>query len=119
MAYARERRAFGKPIAQPQGVPFMLADMATELEAARLLVWRAAARKDRGQRFTAEAAMAKLYASEMCERVTSHALQLHGGYGYVHDYDAERHWRDGRITQIYEGTSEIQRLVISSALLRE
>ncbi|HVO20967.1 MAG TPA: acyl-CoA dehydrogenase family protein [Anaeromyxobacter sp.] len=119
LAYARERRAFGKPVAQHEGVQFMLADMATELDAARLLVWRAAARKDRGQRFTAEAAMAKLYASEMCERVTSHALQLHGGYGYVHDYDAERHWRDGRITQIYEGTSEIQRLVISSALLRE
>jgi butyryl-CoA dehydrogenase len=119
VAYARERRAFGKPIAQHQAIQLMLADMATELDAARLLVWRAAARKDRGQRFGTEAAMAKLFASEACERITSHALQIHGGYGYVQDYDAERHWRDGRITQIYEGTSEIQRLVIAAALLRE
>ncbi len=119
IAYARERRSFGKPIAQHQAIQFMLADMATELDAARLLVWRAAARKDRGQRFTSEAAMAKLHASETCERVTSHALQIHGGYGYVKDYDVERHWRDGRITEIYEGTSEIQRLVIAAGLLRE
>jgi butyryl-CoA dehydrogenase len=117
--YARERRAFGRPIAQFQAIQFMLADMQTELEAARLLVWRAAASKDRGVRHTAESAMAKLYASEMCERVTSRALQIHGGYGYVEDFDAERHWRDSRITQIYEGTSEIQRLVISNAVLKE
>ncbi len=119
VAYARERRAFGQPIAQFQAIQFMLADMLTEIEAARLLVWRAASLKDQGVRHTAESAMAKLYASEMCERVTSHALQIHGGYGYVKDFDAERHWRDGRITQIYEGTSEIQRLVISSAVLKD
>jgi len=119
IAYAKDRRAFGQPIAQFQAIQFMLADMQTELEAARLLVWRAAALKDRKQRHTAESAMAKLFASEMCERVTSHALQIHGGYGYVKDFDAERHWRDSRITQIYEGTSEIQRLVISSAVLKE
>jgi butyryl-CoA dehydrogenase len=119
IAYAKERRAFGQPVASFQAIQFMLADMETELEAARLLVWRAASLKDAHGRFTAEAAMAKLFASEMCERVTSHALQIHGGYGYVKDFDAERHWRDGRITQIYEGTSEIQRLVISSALLKE
>ncbi|HET6412710.1 MAG TPA: acyl-CoA dehydrogenase [Anaeromyxobacter sp.] len=119
VAYARERQAFGQPIARFQAIQFMLADMATELEAARLLVWQAAVRKDQGLRHTAESAMAKLFASEMCERVTSHALQIHGGYGYVKDFDVERHWRDSRITQIYEGTSEIQRLVISSAVLRE
>jgi butyryl-CoA dehydrogenase len=118
IAYAKERRAFGQPVADFQAIQFMLADMDTELEAARLLVWRAASLKDAEQRFTAEAAMAKLYASEMCERVTSHALQIHGGYGYVKDFDAERHWRDSRITQIYEGTSEIQRLVIASSVLK-
>jgi len=119
VAYARERQAFGQPIARFQAIQFMLADMATELEAARLLVWQAAVRKGKGLRHTAESAMAKLFASEMCERVTSHALQIHGGYGYVKEFDVERHWRDSRITQIYEGTSEIQRLVISSAVLKE
>ena len=119
IAYAKERRAFGQPVAGFQAIQFMLADMQTELEAARLLVWRAATLKDRNVRHGAESAMAKLFASEMCERVTSHALQIHGGYGYVKDFDAERHWRDSRITQIYEGTSEIQRLVISAALLKE
>ena len=119
VAYARERRAFGQPIAQFQAIQFMLADMETELEAARLLVWRAATLKERHARHTAESAMAKLFASEMCERVTSHALQIHGGYGYMKDFDAERHWRDSRITQLYEGTSEIQRLVISAAVLKE
>jgi butyryl-CoA dehydrogenase len=117
--YAKERKAFGQPIAQFQAIQFMLADMATEIEAARLLVWRAAALHDAGKRFSAEAAMAKLYASEMAERVTSKGVQIHGGYGYVKEYDAERHWRDSRITEIYEGTSEIQRLVISAALLKE
>jgi butyryl-CoA dehydrogenase len=97
----------------------MLADMATEVDAARLLVWRAAAMKDRGVRFTAEASMAKLFASEMAERVTSKALQIHGGYGYVKEFDVERHWRDSRITEIYEGTSEIQRVVISHTVLKE
>jgi butyryl-CoA dehydrogenase len=119
VAYAKERKAFGQPIANFQAIQFMLADMATELDAARLLVWRAASLKDAGVRHSPESAMAKLYASEMCERVTSKALQIHGGYGYVKEYDVERHWRDSRITQIYEGTSEIQRLVISSAVLKD
>jgi butyryl-CoA dehydrogenase len=118
IAYAKERKAFGKPIATFQAIQFMIADMATELDAARLLTWRAATLKDRGVRFSAEAAMAKLYASEMAERVTSKGIQIHGGYGYTKEFDAERHWRDSRITEIYEGTSEIQRLVISGALLK-
>ncbi|HVI74552.1 MAG TPA: acyl-CoA dehydrogenase family protein, partial [Anaeromyxobacteraceae bacterium] len=118
VAYAKDRKAFGKPIASFQAIQFMLADMATEIDAARLLVWRAATLKDRGVRFSAEAAMAKVFASEMSERVTSKAIQVHGGLGYMKECDAERHWRDSRITQIYEGTSEIQRIVISSALLK-
>jgi butyryl-CoA dehydrogenase len=118
-AYAKERKAFGQPIAQFQAIQFMLADMATELDAARLLTLRAATLKDRGVRHSQESAMAKLYASEMSERVTSKALQIHGGYGYVKDYDVERHWRDSRITQIYEGTSEIQRMVISAGVLKD
>jgi butyryl-CoA dehydrogenase len=119
VAYAKERKAFGQPIAQFQAIQFMLADMATELDAARLLVWRAAAMKDQGARHSAESAMAKLYASEMCERVASKGIQIHGGLGYMKECDAERHWRDSRITQIYEGTSEIQRLVISAAVLKD
>jgi butyryl-CoA dehydrogenase len=119
VAYAKDRKAFGKPIATFQAIQFMLADMATEIDAARLLVWRAASLKNGGGRYSAEAAMAKLYASEMAERVTSKAIQVHGGLGYMKECDAERHWRDSRITQIYEGTSEIQRIVISSALLKE
>ena len=119
IAYSKERKAFGQPISQFQAIQFMLADMATELDAARLLVWRAATLKDRGVRHSAESAMAKLFASEMSERVTSRAIQIHGGYGYVKEYDAERHWRDSRITEIYEGTSEIQRIVISSAVLKD
>jgi len=118
LAYAKERQAFGQPISQFQAIQFMLADMATELDAARLLVWRAATLKDKGVRHSAESAMAKLFASEMCERVTSKALQIHGGLGYMRECDAERHWRDSRITEIYEGTSEIQRLVISSSVLK-
>jgi butyryl-CoA dehydrogenase len=118
VAYAKERKAFGKPITQFQAIQFMLADMATEIDAARLLLWRAAWMKDQGVRHSAESAMAKLYASEMCERVTSKAIQVHGGYGYVKEYDAERHWRDSRITEIYEGTSEIQRLVIAANVLK-
>jgi butyryl-CoA dehydrogenase len=116
--YAKERKAFGQPIAGFQAIQFMLADMATEIDAARLLIWRAASLKDQGVRFSAEAAMAKLYASEMAERVTSRAIQIHGGYGYTQDFDVERHWRDSRITEIYEGTSEIQRVVISSNVLK-
>jgi butyryl-CoA dehydrogenase len=118
VAYAKERKAFGNPITQFQAIQFMLADMATEIDAARLLVWRAAWMKDKGVRHSAESAMAKLYASEMSERVTSKAIQIHGGYGYVKEYDAERHWRDSRITEIYEGTSEIQRLVIAANVLK-
>jgi butyryl-CoA dehydrogenase len=118
VAYAKDRKAFGQPIATFQAIQFMIADMATELDAARLLVWRAATLKDKGVRFSAEAAMAKLYASEMAERVTSKGIQIHGGLGYMRECDAERHWRDSRITEIYEGTSEIQRIVISSALLK-
>jgi len=117
-AYAKERHAFGQPIGQFQAIQFMLADMATEIDAARLLVWRAATLKDKHVRHTAESAMAKLFASEMSERVTSKALQIHGGLGYMRECDAERHWRDSRITEIYEGTSEIQRVVISSSLLK-
>jgi len=119
VAYAKERKAFGQPIASFQAIQFMLADMATEIDAARLLVWRAATLKDQGVRHSAESAMAKLFASEMAERVTSRAIQIHGGYGYVKEYDAERHWRDSRITEIYEGTSEIQRIVISGAVLKD
>jgi butyryl-CoA dehydrogenase len=119
LAYAKERKAFGQPISQFQAIQFMLADMATELDAARLLVWRAAWMKDKGMRHSTESAMAKLYASEMCERVTSKGIQIHGGYGYIKEYDAERHWRDSRITEIYEGTSEIQRLVISAGVLKD
>jgi len=118
-AYAKDRKAFGQPIAGFQAIQFMLADMATEVDAARLLIWRAAAMKDKGVRFSAEAAMAKLYASEMAERVTSKGIQIHGGYGYTTEYDAERHWRDSRITEIYEGTSEIQRVVIAASILKD
>jgi butyryl-CoA dehydrogenase len=118
LAYAKERKAFGQPIAQLQAIQFMLADMATELDAARLLVWRAAALKGQGRRYTAEAAMAKLFASEVASRVTTKAIQIHGGYGYMTEYDVERHWRDARITEIYEGTSEIQRLVIAGSVVK-
>jgi butyryl-CoA dehydrogenase len=115
--YALEREAFGGPIAELQAIQFMLADMATEVDAARLLIWRAARLKDAKKGFTAEAAMAKLYASEMSNRVTNKALQIFGGYGYCVDYPAERHLRDARVTEIYEGTSEVQRLVIARSLL--
>jgi butyryl-CoA dehydrogenase len=118
-AYSKERKAFGKPICEHQGIQFMLADMATELEAARLLVWQAAALKDKGARHTAESAMAKLFASEMSGRVTTRALQIFGGYGYTKEYDVERHFRDAKITEIYEGTSEIQRIVIASTGLKD
>jgi len=117
--YGLERKAFGKAVADFEGIQFMFADMATEIDAARLLIWRAADMKHKGQRFTTEAAMAKVFASEMSGRVTDKALQVFGGYGYIQDYPAERHWRDARITQIYEGTSEIQRLVIARQVLAE
>jgi len=119
LRYAKDRKAFDKPIADLQAIQFMLADMATEIDAARLLIWKAALLKDQGVRHSPESAMAKLYASEMASRVTNKALQIHGGYGYLKEFDAERHVRDARITEIYEGTSEIQRLVIAASLLRE
>ncbi len=116
--YAKVRKTFDVPIAQHQAIQFMLADMATELEAARLLTLRAASLKDRGARYTRESSMAKLFASEAANRVADKAVQIHGGMGYSKELDVERHFRDARITEIYEGTSEIQRLVISNALLR-
>ncbi|MCC6213907.1 MAG: acyl-CoA dehydrogenase family protein [Polyangiaceae bacterium] len=115
--YAKERVAFGRPLAEHQAVQFMLADSAAELDAARMLTWRAATLKDRGDRFTQEASMAKLYASEAANRVCNRAMQVLGGYGYVRDFPVERHLRDVRITTIYEGTSEIQRMVIARGLL--
>ena len=119
LAYAKERRQFGRPIADFQAIQFYLADMAMELDAARLLVYKAAWAKATQKRYSLEAAQAKLYASEMAQRVTNKALQIHGGYGYTRDYDVERFFRDARITEIYEGTSEIQKLVISDWILRE
>jgi alkylation response protein AidB-like acyl-CoA dehydrogenase len=116
LVFARDRIAFGKPIAEHQAVNFKLADMATEIEAARQLVWHAAALRDAGKPCLKEASMAKLFASEMAERVCSAAIQVHGGYGYVADFPVERIYRDVRVCQIYEGTSEIQRLVIGRAL---
>lgn len=119
LAYSRERRAFGELLADKQAIQFKLADMATAIDAARLLLLRAAALKDSGQRYTQEAAVAKLFASEMATRVTHQALQVFGGYGYSRDYDLERHYRDARITEIYEGTSEIMRLIIAAQELKK
>ncbi len=116
--YSQERLAFGHPIAEFQVIQFMLADMATEIDAARLLVRKAAWKQDTGARFTIDAAIAKLFASEMATRVTHKAIQVHGGNGYSREYPVERNYRDARITEIYEGTSEIQRLVISSWVLK-
>lgn len=118
LKYSQERLAFGHPIAQFQAIQFMLADMATEIDAARLLVRKAAWKQDTGARFSQDAAIAKLFASEMATRVAHKAIQIHGGNGYSREYPVERHYRDARITEIYEGTSEIQRLVISSWALR-
>jgi alkylation response protein AidB-like acyl-CoA dehydrogenase len=118
LAYAKERQAFGHPIADFQAIQFMLADMATEIDAARLLVRRAAWKQDSGARFSMEASIAKLFASELATRVTHKAIQIHGGNGYSREYPVERNYRDARITEIYEGTSEIQRLVISSWVLK-
>jgi butyryl-CoA dehydrogenase len=119
VAYSKERHAFGGPIANLQAIQHKIADMAVEIDAARLLTYQAAMLKDSGQRFTKESAMCKLYASEMAARVTHQALQVFGGYGYVREYPVERHYRDQRITEIYEGTSEIQRLVIARSVLKE
>ena len=118
LAWSQQRMAFGHPISQFQAIQFMLADMSTEIDAARLLVRKAAWKQDTGARFSMDAAIAKLFASEMATRVTHKAIQIHGGYGYSREYPVERAYRDARITEIYEGTSEIQRLVISSWVLK-
>ncbi|MCA9655996.1 MAG: acyl-CoA dehydrogenase family protein [Myxococcales bacterium] len=117
-SYACERKTFGKRIIEHQAVAFMLADMETEIDAARMLTWRAAVAKTSGARHTRESAMCKLMASEVANRVAKNAIQIHGGNGYVSEYPVERHYRDAKITEIYEGTSEIQRIVIASHLLR-
>jgi butyryl-CoA dehydrogenase len=117
LSYARERTSFGKPIVDHQALNFRLADMATAIEAARQLVWHAASLRDAGLPCLKEASMAKLFASEMAERVCSDAIQIHGGYGYVTDFPVERIYRDVRVCQIYEGTSDIQRMVIGRALV--
>ena len=118
-AYSKERKAFGKEIYKHQAIAFKLADMATEIEAARLLVYRAAADKDAGRNFDQSSAMAKLYASKVAMEQTVEAVQIHGGYGYVKEYHVERLMRDAKITQIYEGTSEVQKIVISRGVLAE
>ena len=115
--YAQSRQQFGRPIGSFQGVAFMIADMATEIEAARQLVWRAAWLKDQGREFGLAAAEAKLFASEVSSRATNHAIQIHGGYGYVSEYPVERFFRDAKLTEIGEGTSQIQRLVIARKIL--
>src|ERR687896_45293 len=116
-AYARERRQFDRPIGAFQGVAFMIADMATRIDAARLMTYRAAWLKDAGKPYTTEAAMAKLFASEVARDVTNDAIQVHGGYGYVTEYHVERYLRDAKLTEIGEGTSQIQRLVIARNIL--
>ena len=118
-ACARERQTFGKPIAQHQAIQWKVADMATELDAARVLTWRAALLKDQGVRHSVESAMAKLLASDVANNAAREAIQVFGGYGYIEDFPVERHFRDAKITEIYEGTSEIQRLVIAGGLLKE
>jgi alkylation response protein AidB-like acyl-CoA dehydrogenase len=118
VAFARERKTFGKPIAEHQAIQFMIADCRTELEAARLLALRAAWLKESGRPFSQEAAMAKLYATEAANRICGRCFQVHGGYGYVKEFPIERHLRDVRVTTIYEGTSEIQRIVIARGALR-
>ncbi|HLX10681.1 MAG TPA: acyl-CoA dehydrogenase family protein, partial [Thermoanaerobaculia bacterium] len=117
LAYAQQREQFGQRLAEFQAIQFYLADMATEIDAARLLTWKAAWTKDQGKRYTLEAAQAKLFASEMAQRVTNKALQIHGGYGYSREYNVERYFRDARITEIYEGTSEVQKMVIADWVL--
>lgn len=117
--YTQEREQFGRRISKFQGLRWILADMATELEAARQLTMAAAALKDRGKKFTMQASMAKLFASEMVNRLTAKAIQMHGGYGYTKEYPVERYYRDARVFTIYEGTSEIQRIVISNHLLKD
>ena len=117
--YAKERQQFKKPISSFQTIQNYLADMATEVDAARLLLYRACAFKDAGQPFGAEAAMAKLYCSTTASKVTNLALQIHGGYGYSKEYDVERYFRDAKVTEIYEGTSEVQRMVVARSVLSQ
>ena len=123
VSYSKARKAFGRPIADFQALRFYIADMATDVDAARLLTRRAAAAKDavkkNGGRFSMEAATAKLFAAEMAQRVTTKALQIHGGYGYTKEYPVERNFRDARITEIYEGTSEIHRLIIAREIFKD
>ena len=118
VAYAKERVQFGKPIATLQAIQWMIADMATEIDAARLLVYRAASCVDNGRPYSTEGAMAKLFASETATRVAGKAIQIHGGYGYTESYPVERNYRDAKITELYEGTSEVQRMVIARSALR-
>ena len=118
LKYSKERKAFGKQLSEHQAIQFKLADMATQIDAARLLVWQAAFLKDQKKDFVKAAAMAKLYASKIAQEVTTEAVQIHGGYGYVKEFHVERLMRDAKITQIYEGTTEIQKMVISRELLR-
>jgi butyryl-CoA dehydrogenase len=118
VAYAKERVQFGKPIANLQAIQWMIADMATEVHASRLLVYRAASCVDNGRPYSTEGAMAKLFASETATRVAGKAIQIHGGYGYTESYPVERNYRDAKITEIYEGTSEVQRMVIARSALR-
>jgi len=117
LAYSKQRVQFGQPICEFQAIRWMLADMATRIEAARLLTYRAAVKKDSGERFSKEAAMAKLFASEAATWVADRAIQIHGGYGYMREYPVERNYRDAKITEIYEGTSEVQRMVIARSVL--
>src|SRR5262245_42922535 len=116
--YSKQRKQFGKPIADFQAIQFKLADMATEIDAARLLIYRASWMKDRGMKTTREASMAKLYAGEVAVRVAHECVQIHGGYGFIKDYPAEKFYRDVKLCTIGEGTSEIQRMVIARELLR-
>jgi len=116
--YSKQRKQFGKPICEFQAIQWTLADMATEIEAARLLTYKAAFQKDKGLRYSKEAAQAKLFASEAAVKASINAVQIHGGYGYMKEYDVERYFRDSKLTEIYEGTSEVQRLVIAASVLR-
>ncbi len=117
VTYANEREQFGSPISKFQGIRWMIADMAVQIEAARLLTFNAASMKDRGEGFSADASMAKLFASEMANKVAYQAVQIHGGYGYSKEYAVERYYRDARVTTIYEGTSEVQRIVIANNVI--
>jgi butyryl-CoA dehydrogenase len=118
LRYAKQRRQFGKPILEYEAIQWMLADMATEIDAARLLAWKAATLRDEGQPFQRMASQAKLYASEVAVRSTSKAVQIHGGYGYLKDSPVERFYRDAKLCEIGEGTSEVQRMVIARDIFR-